>query len=142
MNKNIFTIILLAAATCCLTAQTGTPAEADEPQAPDSAERIKDIYPRWSVTGEWRVTHPAWTDVVTLGADGSLVTSRQGTTGRWILTAEGGTPLLVFRWDLFGTESLAMVSPNHFRGQTRNGRFIDMRRGDERDDERHPSAQH
>ena len=57
--------------------------------------------------------------------------TRQGTTGKWILTADGGTPLLLFRWDLFGTESLTMVTPDHFRGQKRNGRFIDMRRSDD-----------
>jgi hypothetical protein len=88
-----------------------------------------DIFPHWSVVGEWRVTHPYWTDLLTLRVDGTLVTSRQGTTGRWVLTADAGTPLLVIRWDAYGTESLAMITQDHFRGQTTRGRFSDMRRG-------------
>ena len=122
MTRLLLAIAVIIATAPCLMAQS--------PAAPQQPEPVKDVFPRWSVVGEWRVTNPDWTDVVTLRADGSLVTSRQGTTGRWVLTADGGTPMLVFRWDLFGTESLTMVSPDHFRGQKRNGRFIDMQRGD------------
>ncbi len=128
MNKLFVLIALLTTSTSCLTAQSSIAAEL----APSGlVEPIKDVFPRWSVIGEWRVTHPDWTDVVKLGADGTLATVRQGTTGRWILTADGGTPMIIFRWDLFGTESLTMVTPDHFRGQKRNGRFIDMQRSDD-----------
>ena len=135
MKQFLVLITLITTATGSLSAQAPAATEA-APAGP--AEPVKDVFPRWSVAGVWRVTHPDWTDVVTLGADGSLVTSRQGTTGRWILTADGGTPMIVFRWDLFGTESLTMVTPDHFRGQKRNGRFIDMRRGD---DTKKPTAE-
>ena len=130
MNKLLVLIALIAAATSCLTAQSPTAPEPPETIKPRPAEPVKDIFLRWSIVGEWRVTHPDWTDVLTLRADGSLATSRQGTTGRWVLTADGGTPMLIVRWDLFGTESLTMITPDHFRGQKRNGRFIDMKRGD------------
>ena len=62
---------------------------------------------------------------------GTATTAQQGTTARWTLTAEGGTPLLVLRWDQYGTESLAMVGPHHFRGQIGGHSCIDMRRGKE-----------
>jgi len=128
MKKLLVPIALvIAAATSCLTAQSPS---APEPSAPQAPEPVKDVFPRWSVVGEWRVTNPDWTDVVTLAADGSLITTRQRSTGRWILTADGGTPMIVFRWDMFGTESVTMVTLDHFRGQKRNGRFIDMQRGD------------
>jgi len=134
MNRFILSMAFLVATVYCLNAET--PATVEQ-EPPARTEPVKDVYPRWSVVGEWRVTHPAWTDIVTLKEDGTLVTSRQGTTGRWILTGDGGTPLLVIRWDLFATESVAMVSPDHFRGQTKSGRFIDMRR---EDDSRNGSA--
>jgi hypothetical protein len=104
---------------------------AAEPKAPaDGAqqESIKDVFPRFSVVGEWHVTHPWWTDNLILKADGTMVTDRMQTTGRWILTGDGGTPVIVLRWDAYGTESVAMVAPNHFRGQVENGVFMDMRR--------------
>src|SRR5688500_3828304 len=74
----------------------------------------KDIYPRWSVVGEWKATHPYWTDLITFKEDGSFRTGDQQSTGRWVLTAEKGTPLLVLKWDAYGTESLSMVEQNHF----------------------------
>lgn len=134
---NIFvTTTLLAATSCCLLAQTPLAIEPPETAPRSSVQKgkqaIKDIFTPWSVVGEWRVTHPGWTDVVTLRSDGTLITTRQQTTGRWILTADAGTPLLVIRWDLFATESLAMITSEHFRGQAGNGRFIDMQRGEKR----------
>lgn len=97
---------------------------------PSQAERAKDVFPRWSVAGEWHVTHPEWTNVITLRADGSITSPDPNLAGKWILSANSGTPMLVFHWDLFGTESLAMVTPDHFRGQIRQGIFMDMQRGD------------
>lgn len=107
---------------------------------PAAPEPVRDVFPRLSVVGEWRVTHPDWTDVLTLRADGSMVTTRQGTTGRWNLTSDKGTPVIVFRWDKFGTESFAMVSPDHFRAQIRNGRFADMQRASKGAEERPKAA--
>ncbi len=101
---------------------------------PDAAkeagqEKIaKDVFPRFSVLGDWVITHPLWTDVATIHQDGTVTTKRQGTAGRWFLAGDGGTPLVVIRWELFGTESVGMVDLDHFRGQTRSGRYIDMRR--------------
>ncbi len=95
----------------------------------ESAQFEKDIYPRWSVVGDWKATHPVWADVITFRKDGTMVTMDAGTTGRWVLTADEGTPLLVLRWDAYGTESLMMVGQDHFRGQISPGSFIDMRRG-------------
>ena len=142
MNMNLRTLASIASAACCLAtticAQTpDAPAPAGQtPATPVSP--VKDVFPRFSVVGEWRVTHPDWTDVVTLHEDGSLITTRQRTTGRWMLTGDKGTPILVFQWDLFGTTSLGMVSLDHFRGQARNGRFIDMQRGNKAGDEQTP----
>lgn len=87
---------------------------------------------QWSVVGEWRGTHPAWSDNVTIRADGTMEIARQRSSGKWTLTSESGTPMLVFRWDQFGTESLLMVGPDHFRGKTRNGGVFELRRGEER----------
>ncbi len=126
MNK-LLILAFTVAATCLLP----TSPQATELPPAASEQKGADIYPRWSVTGEWHVTHPVWSDIVILSADGSLVTARQQTTGKWVLTADGGTPMIVFRWDQFGTESLMMVGPDHFRGQTDPGKFIDMRRGEE-----------
>jgi hypothetical protein len=130
--------VVFALTTCLLT---GTPRAADQAASPDGAaetadaekqaEPIKDVFPRFTVVGDWHVTHPWWVDTVTLRPDGTVLTHRMGTTGHWILTGDGGTPVIVFRWNLFGTESVAMVTPDHFRGQVRNGRFMDMRRGNE-----------
>jgi hypothetical protein len=77
------------------------------------------------------VTHPYWTDTLTLRKDGTFITGDQNTTGRWMLAADKGTPLLVLKWDAYGTESLSMVDQNHFRGQITPGSFMDMRRGEE-----------
>jgi hypothetical protein len=107
------------------------PISAEEPSSPATAQDQKDTYPRWTIVGEWRVTHPNWTDTITFRKDGTLITGDQNTTGRWLLTAAEGTPLLVIRWDAWGTESLMMVDQNHFRGQIAPGSFMDMRRGDE-----------
>ena len=128
MNKLLVLIALLATATSPLSAQSPTAPEEAQPLT-SGHEPVKDIFPRWSVCGEWRVTHPDWTDIVTLRADGSLVTKHQGTTGKWILTADAGTPMLVFCWDRFGTESVKMVTLDHFRGNNWSGKLIDMQRG-------------
>lgn len=117
MNKLLMTIALVAAA---INLHAQSPAAA-EPPAPDA-------HPRWSAAGEWQVTHPLWRDVATLSVDGAFVTARKGMTGKWILTASGGTPMIVLLWDLYGTESLTMVDGSHFRGQVEKGKYIDMRR--------------
>lgn len=90
----------------------------------------KDIYPRWSVVGAWSVTHPYWTDVLTFLDNGTFSATDATNSGRWTLTAQSGTPLLVLRWDRWGTESLMMVEQKHFRGQVSPGSFMDMRRGE------------
>jgi len=95
-----------------------------------AGEGDKDIYPRWSIVGDWHATHPSWTDVVTFHEDGTFSTKDMGTRGRWVLTADAGTPLVVMRWDGYGTESLLMVDHKHFRGQINPGSFMDMRRED------------
>jgi hypothetical protein len=123
MKASVLTLLLCAALGCSIAAQTSVP------KTSETAQSEKDIYPRWSIVGDWNVTHPVWTDVITFRKDGTLVTKNQRTTGRWVLTADAGTPLLVLRWDDFGTESLMMVGQDHFRGQIAPGSFIDMRRG-------------
>jgi hypothetical protein len=88
-----------------------------------------DIFPRWSLTGEWHVNHPEWTEDLIFRPDGSLaIKGKEMDSGKWVLTAEGGTPLLVLRWERYATEALLMVAADHFRGQTRPERWIDMRR--------------
>jgi hypothetical protein len=84
---------------------------------------------QWSVVGEWQGSHPDWSDNLTIRADGTMEIARQSSTGKWTLTSEGGTPMLVFRWDRFGTESLLMIGPDHFRGKTRRGGVFELRRG-------------
>ena len=97
--------------------------------ATDPPEEKADIFPRWSLVGEWHVNHPEWTEDLLFQADGTFALKDKDTkSGTWVLTAEEGTPLLVLRWDRYATESLLMVSSEHFRGQTRPGRWIDMRR--------------
>jgi hypothetical protein len=126
MNKRrlilSFALVLVVAAICLPVSSSG---------APEQAEAAKDIYPRWSVTGEWRATHPFWADVLIVRDDGTFHTERYGMAGRWTLSAEAGTPLLILRWDRWGTESLLMIGPDHFRGQIESGKFMDMRRGEE-----------
>lgn len=131
MNKFQLTLAALAVSACCLRAQTDAIKASEDATSPDLGQVAvdRDIYPRWTILGDWQVTHPYWTDILTLHADGTATTARQGTNARWTLTAEGGTPLLVLRWDQYGTESLAMVGPHHFRGQISGQSFIDMRRG-------------
>lgn len=124
MKASVLTLALCATLVCSLAAQTSVP------QTPETAQREKDIYPRWNIVGDWNVTHPLWTDVITFREDGTMSTKNQETSGRWVLTADTGTPLLVLRWDEFGTESLLMVDQNHFRGQIQPGSFMDMRRDD------------
>ena len=133
MNKLHLTLAALAVSACCLVAQTGAVNAAEAAVSPDLGQVPvnEDVYMRWTIVGEWRVTHPDWTDILTLHADGSATTAQQGTTAKWTLTAEGGTPLLVLRWDQYGTESLTMVGPHHFRGQIGGHSNIDMRRGKE-----------
>ena len=131
--KRALPLITLLLTSFCLFAQTPASPDLSAAKGAESKPVVQnqpapDIFPRWSVVGEWRVTHPFWTDVLSLRADGTLITTRQGTTGRWTLTADAGTPLLVIRWDMFGTESLSMVSQDHFRGQPRRGLYSDMRR--------------
>lgn len=120
---------LTLALCCALLGAVLAPIFAEELSA--TAQDSKDIYPRWTIVGEWNVTHPNWTDTMTLRQDGTLTTGDQNTTGRWLLTAHEGTPLLVIRWDAWGTESLEMVGQNHFRGKISPGSFMDMRRGEE-----------
>jgi hypothetical protein len=122
--KKILTAIVLIVAAAHLRAQS--PAASEPAGSPTAA--AEDAHPRWSVAGEWQVTHPLWRDVVTLSVDGSFVTSSKGLTGKWILSASGGTPMIVLLWDLYGTESLTMVDISHFRGQVEKGKYIDMRR--------------
>ena len=133
MNRIHLTLAGLALSACYLVAETAAVPGTKLVPCPGLGEIAaeRDVYPRWTIQGEWRVTHPLWTDILTLHANGSVTTAQQGTTGKWTLTAEGGTPLLVLRWDLFGTESLAMVGPHHFRGQFGEHAFMDMRRGEE-----------
>jgi hypothetical protein len=113
MKTLALTLVLCATLLCSITAQSD-----------------KDIYSRWSILGDWNVTHPYWTHVVTFREDGTFATDDAATSGRWVLTADKGTPLLVLRWDSYGTESLLMVNQKHFRGQIQPGSFMDMRRGD------------
>ena len=133
MNKLQLTLASLAVTACCLIAQTGAVSAAEAAVSPGLGQVAVDgdVYTRWTIVGDWRVTHPHWTDILTLHADGTATTAQQGTTARWTLTAEGGTPVLVLRWDQYGTESLAMVGPHHFRGQIGGHSNIDMRRGKE-----------
>ena len=137
MNSRKLSLLGIAVLGCCFTGASAPAAKLDDAGLPGFIGAVpmadKDVYPRWSVVGEWRVTHPVWTDVVTLHADGSVTTRDMQTTAKWTLTAEGGTPLLVLRWDEYGTESLSMVGPNHFRGQISPGSFMDMRRGEEKE---------
>ncbi len=108
-------------------------AAAVEPEAAAADSADHDAPEPWSVIGDWRVTNPDWnfapnnTDVLTLHEDGTHSVAH-GSTGRWILTAEKGTPVLVLRWDRFGTESMSMIALDHFRGQKRPNRFIEMHR--------------
>ncbi len=127
MNRLHLTLAALAVSACCLVAQTGAIKASEAKVAPGLGQAAVngDVYTRWTILGDWRVTHPDWTDILTLHADGTA------TTARWTLTAEGGTPLLVLRWDQYGTESLAMVGPHHFLGQIGGHSCIDMRRGQE-----------
>ena len=125
MKTSLLALALCAAFVCTIAGQTS------DSTPPATVQSEKDIYPRWSLVGDWNVTHPYWTDVMTFRADGTMSTRDQGTTGRWVLTADAGTPLLVLRWDEFGTESLLMTGQNHFRGQIHPGSFMDMRRGEE-----------
>jgi len=138
--KALALVAVLFALTTGLVAQAPvSPDNGKSPDAPagnDAAanpqpEPVKDVFPRFNVVGDWHVTHPWWVDTVTLRPDGTIFTHRQGSTGHWILTGDGGTPVIVIRWDLYGTESVAMVTLNHFRGQVHNGRFIDMQRDEE-----------
>ncbi len=142
MNKLKLSLLGIAALGCYFTAASAPAPKLDDAGLPGFIGAVpvaladKDVYPRWSVLGEWRVTHPVWTDVLTLHADGSVTTRDMQTTAKWTLTAEGGTPLLVLRWDEYGTESLSMVGPNHFRGQIAPNSMMDMRRGDEKAEEK------
>ena len=123
MNKLLMVIALIAAA---IDLHAQAPAAPAPTAAADDPSR--DTVPRWSAAGEWQVTHPLWRDVAALSVDGTFVTSRKGMTGKWILSASGGTPMIVLLWDLYGTESLTMVDGSHFRGQVEKGKYIDMRR--------------
>lgn len=126
MKSSLLTLLVL-----CSTLLSSPAAEPSVPGVSETTIDGKDVYPRWSILGEWKVTHPSWTDVLTLRDDGTISTKELGTSGRWVLTAENGTPLLVLRWTDYGTESLLMVHQNHFRGQIEPGSYMDMRRGEE-----------
>jgi hypothetical protein len=64
-----------------------------------------------------RVNHPEWTEDLVFKAVGSFwMEGKEVRSGGWMLCAERGTPLLVLRWDRYGTESLLMNSGGHFRG--------------------------
>lgn len=141
MNRLHLNFAALAVSACCLVAHSAAVSAAEAAVSSQLGEAAVDgdVYKRWTIVGDWRVTHPHWTDILTLHADGTATTAQQGTTARWTLTAEGGTPLLVLRWDQYGTESLAMVGPHHFRGQTGGHFNIDMRRGKEAP--AHPKAE-
>ncbi|WP_395739899.1 hypothetical protein [Prosthecobacter sp.] len=110
---------------------TATASEAAA-RAAAGSQADKEVFPRWSVVGEWRMTNPARTDVLTLKANGRVIAQQTQTTAEWALKAEGGTPMLVLRWNASGTESLAMVGPDHFRGRMSSGAFMDLRRGEEK----------
>jgi hypothetical protein len=132
--KNLLILLVSLTAATRLLAQAAGNAEVNSgtsyaPRVQPTEAPDADIFPRWSIVGDWRMTHPSWRGVLTIRADGTVSNSRA--TGRWVLTSEAGTPLLVIRWDLSGTDSIAMVTPDHFRGQHRKDQFIDMRRGEE-----------
>ena len=129
MHKTSFAVAFLAALTCCGAAEPPIAGQANAKSVPRLVGP-GDIYPLWSIVGEWRVTHPQWTGVMQVKADGTVLVPSQESTGRWSLGAEGGTPLLVVRWDKFGTESFAMIGPDHFRAQCHPDGFADMRRGE------------
>lgn len=132
MNKIFLPVLLLGACFIPLSAQTPALPSPSPTATHDKKTHLpEDIFPVWSVVGDWHVTHPVWSDIVTIRVDGTFIAKRQGTTGHWVLSAESGTPLLVMMWDEWGTESAYMIGPNHFRGQTGSrGKFFDMRRGD------------
>jgi hypothetical protein len=79
--------------------------------------------------GTWRGAHPHWNSTVEFRADGSFLRA-DGQRGHWTLSADGDHPLLVLRWDIWGTESLDWVSENRFTGSTRFGPFDLVREPD------------
>lgn len=129
MRTFVLTAATLVAAGVCL-AQEPAQKYVETPGHADAIERRKDIYPRYSVVGEWRMTHPAWDGSLTLAADGTLRRGDRPPSGRWTLTADRGTPMLILQWNKYATEALTMVSPEYFRGNNWNGSFFELRRGE------------
>jgi hypothetical protein len=119
---------------------------ADEPATSPSEAVSSTPTVFWTVVGTWNVRNPDWirlpnrTDTITIASDGTYQ-SGIGETGRWILTADQGTPVLVMRWTNFATESVAMVNSDYFRGQKRGNRFIEMRRAATPEQATSPSEQ-
>ncbi len=113
----LFSIASLQAETAALNPPPLKPDAAADPAAPANL---------WTVIGRWHVKHPEWEGDIDLLADGRFSWSN-GDGGRWTLAAERGSPLLILRWDLWGTESASMITGDYFRGKTAKGQ-IDLTR--------------
>jgi len=72
-----------------------------------------------SVLGDWQVSHPHWNGSLTIRADGTFARPH-GDGGRWVLGGDPDRPLLILRWNAWGTESVAMMTPDYLRGGSEN----------------------
>lgn len=97
-------------------------------QSPDSAAKTeRDAAavsparkaPSWSVVGDWQCTHPAWTDTVTISADGTFfrANGEAAPAGRWSLGGLQDGVTLVLAWNNWPTETVVMVGPDEFCGK-------------------------
>lgn len=103
-----------------------TPPETKAPDSPATGDPTK---PKWSVVGEWQVTHPNWQGTLAIRPDGTFARAH-GDGGKWTLTADGDHLVLQLIWNSWVTETAAMITPDRFVGRVRKGEF-ELRRGEE-----------
>jgi hypothetical protein len=120
-------LILAAALGIAVHSSSGATSEDDSKRE----EAVSQQGASWSVVGDWRITLGEDTDTLSVRQDGTF-SGFQGAKGNWLLSASGGTPLLVLRREGGGAETLEMRSPDHFQGADGNHQSLDLRRGPEK----------
>ncbi len=118
MKLKVLSLLLAPIFAWSAVAEKEVPDQAKRVARPEGAPEAGTSF----IVGTWRGTHPRWKSTVEFRADGLFVRP-DGTGGHWLLTADHDHPLLVLRWESWGTESLDFVGENHFSGPTRFGVF-------------------
>ena len=88
-----------------------------------SVQTVEHATDPWSVIGQWHYASDAWRGMVDIRADGTF-SRADGQGGKWKLGGVQDNFVLILKWDHFPQETVAMVSPAEFRGDSPKGEII------------------